>query len=70
MIVVKIEALEDVAIGEVGEETLEITWNLPAFLDSYDVSIIHHIQWVHNWKDELNYAGVRELTHSYNSEAR
>ncbi|CAG0901145.1 unnamed protein product [Darwinula stevensoni] len=65
---IKIEALEDVAVGKLGEETLEITWDLPAFLDSYNVSIIHNIQWVPKWKDELHFSGVRELAHYFGLE--
>ena len=60
MIAVKIEALKNVAVKDVGEETLDVTWEIPGSLKNYNVSIVHRIRWEHQWKDELHFAGVRE----------
>ena len=64
MNVVKVGALENCTIGDVKAETLDVTWDLPAGIQLYNVSIIHNIKWVQStWADEHPFAGVRELIH-------
>ncbi|CAG0889128.1 unnamed protein product [Darwinula stevensoni] len=42
---VKIEELENVAVQTVDAKTLNVTWDLPANLKHFNVSIIHSIRW-------------------------
>ncbi|CAG0900415.1 unnamed protein product [Darwinula stevensoni] len=64
---IKIDMLDDVAVGELGEETLDVTWNIPGNMEYYNVSIVHNIRWIHEWKDELQYANVVNYTIQGNS---
>ncbi|CAG0896934.1 unnamed protein product [Darwinula stevensoni] len=42
---VKIEELENVEVEAVDAEALDVTWDLPADLFRFNVSIVHNIQW-------------------------
>ncbi|CAG0901452.1 unnamed protein product [Darwinula stevensoni] len=60
---IKIKALENVAVGEVEAETLDVTWDLPAGLQLYNISIVHNIKWVQSsWADELPFTGMTNYT--------
>ncbi|CAG0902051.1 unnamed protein product [Darwinula stevensoni] len=59
----KIQALENAALRAVDAETLDVTWDLPADLHFYNVSIVHNIRWVpRSWPEELHYVSETNYT--------
>ena len=57
--IVWIEELENVGVEAVDAETLDVTWDLPAGLEEYNIPVVHHIEWAsRSWDEHLRLANV------------
>ena len=60
--VVKIEALWNATVMAMDARTLNVTWNLPARLQNYNVSVLHSIQLIPQQSaEELNSSNVCQV---------